>query len=1043
MDFSRRPRGVLLSLLLLTAVPPAVSASLPPLRMEVIPPPALSPAAPEAVRILLESSSGETVRLVLRAEEEGGPAVSLGSRTLTLPGGVQVVEWPMDPSSLAAFPLPTDLTLRAEARLSTGEAVEAEAETTLTFAPETRAGWGLFFSARPLLVYTGGPSSVALAVNNPSGESRRGEIRLTFLDERKRKRTAAGRWTLTFPPGWSEAVLSVPPSVTARAASRGNVQAKAALRVGGVLKARDFAPLDYDLALSAAATPGDGEAPLEVHFSAAASGGTAPYEYRWTFGDGEEASGAEVDHRYLWPGTYEAVATVTDALGGRLTVPRLLAVRPSPLTVSCEAAPYEGPAPLTVSFSASASGGYGVYDYAWSFGDGGTSLERAPTHTYAAPGTYTATVTVLSGALRESCSRTVTAALPVHAVHASAGPGGSVSPSGTVSVPQGGSLTIAITPDPGFHVADVLVDGVSAGALSSYTFSDVQADHTLEARFAQTTYTVTTSAGPGGSVSPAGTVVLPVTETLEVRIQPAARFRIFDVQVDGVSRGAVGSVLLAGPEDHTVAAFFERTHHLVTATAGSGGRLTPSGEVEVPVGGLQTFQWTADPGFHLEALLVDGVSVGTPPGYTFEDVRADHTLEARFARNTFTIYATFTAGGTVLPNGNVTVFEGEDQTFTITPNPGFVTKEVVVDGVSIAPSRSHTFLAVDRDHYFHVVFEATTPRSHQITTLAGPGGSISPSGLVLVGEGSDITFTVTPDPGHHTTDVLVDGASVGPVSSYTFTNVQANHTLAAFFAPDAPLFTVTCTAGPGGSVSPSGTVSVPQGGNLTVTVTPNPGFHIEDVMVDGVSVGPVSSYTFTDVQANHTLHASFAADTVFFTVTCTAGPGGSVSPSGTVSVPQGGSLTVTVTPNPGFHVEDVLVDGTSVGPVSSYTFTNVQAGHILSAFFAADPNEPPVIAGLAADPEAVPAGTGTSTLTFTLTDPEGGAVTWSAQLSGSTSTGDLGALVPAGGTVASGTLVTLTYSAEKVGTGSVTVTVSAVDSGGAAALPQAVTLTLL
>jgi uncharacterized protein YndB with AHSA1/START domain len=150
-----------------------------------------------------------------------------------------------------------------------------------------------------------------------------------------------------------------------------------------------------------------------------------------------------------------------------------------------------------------------------------------------------------------------------------------------------------------------------------------------------------------------------------------------------------------------------------------------------------------------------------------------------------------------------------------------------------------------------------------------------------------------------------------------------------------------------------------------------------------------------------------------------------------------------VTPDPGFHTADVLVDGLSVGPVSSYTFTDVQADHTLAASFAPDPNEPPSITGLAADPETVPAGTGTSTLTFTLTDPEGGTVTWTATLSGSTSTGDLGTLIPSGGTVASGSTVTVIYSAEKAGTGTVTVTIQAHDAQGATAAPQSVTLTLL
>ncbi|MEW5765846.1 MAG: hypothetical protein AB1824_12815, partial [Acidobacteriota bacterium] len=149
------------------------------------------------------------------------------------------------------------------------------------------------------------------------------------------------------------------------------------------------------------------------------------------------------------------------------------------------------------------------------------------------------------------------------------------------------------------------------------------------------------------------------------------------------------------------------------------------------------------------------------------------------------------------------------------------------------------------------------------------------------------------------------------------------------------------------------------------------------------------------------------------------------------------------TPDSGFHVADVLVDGVSVGPVASYTFTNVQADHTIAASFAPDINGPPVITGLAAVPDVIPSGTGSSTITFTVTDPEGGAVTWSASLSGTTSTGELGSLNITSATVPSGTLVTVTYSADKAGVGSVTLAVDAVDPLGAPATQQTVTLTLL
>jgi uncharacterized repeat protein (TIGR02543 family) len=69
-----------------------------------------------------------------------------------------------------------------------------------------------------------------------------------------------------------------------------------------------------------------------------------------------------------------------------------------------------------------------------------------------------------------------------------------------------------------------------------------------------------------------------------------------------------------------------------------------------------------------------------------------------------------------------------------------------------------------------------------ITVTAGNGGSISPSGSISVANGSSKTFTITPDKGYVIADVLVDGKSVGAVSSYTFSNITAAHTISVVFA---------------------------------------------------------------------------------------------------------------------------------------------------------------------------------------------------------------------------------------------------------------------
>lgn len=96
---------------------------------------------------------------------------------------------------------------------------------------------------------------------------------------------------------------------------------------------------------------------------------------------------------------------------------------------------------------------------------------------------------------------------------------------------------------------------------------------------------------------------------------------------------------------------------------------------------------------------------------------------------------------------------------------------------------------------------------------------------------------------------------MGVVTSYTFTNVQINHSINAIFK--IIQYTITVSAGAGGSISPSGIVTVNYGTNQSFTITPNNGYQVSNVTVDGISLGTVTSYTFTNVQTNRSISATF------------------------------------------------------------------------------------------------------------------------------------------------------------------------------------------
>ena len=98
---------------------------------------------------------------------------------------------------------------------------------------------------------------------------------------------------------------------------------------------------------------------------------------------------------------------------------------------------------------------------------------------------------------------------------------------------------------------------------------------------------------------------------------------------------------------------------------------------------------------------------------------------------------------------------------------------------------------------------------------------------------------------------------VSTIATYSFT-ATADRTLVAHFAINT--YTITASAGEGGSITPRGTVTVNHGASQSFTITPDEGYEVADVKVDGVSRGAVTTYNFSDVTANHTISATFAAD---------------------------------------------------------------------------------------------------------------------------------------------------------------------------------------
>ena len=380
------------------------------------------------------------------------------------------------------------------------------------------------------------------------------------------------------------------------------------------------------------------------------------------------------------------------------------------------------------------------------------------------------------------------------------------------------------------------------------------------------------------------------------------------------------------------------TLYTVTASAGTGGTISPAGATVLSSGASQSYTITPTSGYSIAGVTVDGASVGAVASYNFSSVAANHTIAATFSApsaGSYTITASAGTGGSISPSGAKSVPAATSQSYTATPAAGYYLASFLVDSTTVASNvaggagYTFTFASVAAPH---TVTASFAMRSYNIVATAGANGSVTPANSWVAYQGSQ-AMTFTPASGYAVTDVKVDGTSVGAPSSYSFSNVAADHTLSVSFGAPTPKYTITASAGTNGAITPTATLA---GGTSPVfTVTPNTGYYVVSVTVDGTAVAsnlPSGgySYTFSNLAANHTIAATFAVR--YYNLVATAGANGSVTP-GSTWVIYNTSQPITITPNSGYKVADVKVDGVSVGAVTSYTFNNVSAAHTIAATF--------------------------------------------------------------------------------------------------------------
>ena len=327
---------------------------------------------------------------------------------------------------------------------------------------------------------------------------------------------------------------------------------------------------------------------------------------------------------------------------------------------------------------------------------------------------------------------------------------------------------------------------------------------------------------------------------------------------------------------------------ILTVSCNEHGTVTPAGGTYAN-GDTVTLTVTADPGYYVKSTELNGtaVSLNSDNEYVFT-IESDSTFTAEFAEippDSYVVTVNCGEHGTVTP-GTADYESGTEVTFTVTPDSGYRVKSVTLDGKAVTLTNGKYTFKVTANCTFEAEFEAIPADRYTVTVKCGEHGTVTP-GTADYESGTEVTLTVTPDSGYRVKSVTLDGKAVTLTNGkYTF-KVTANCTFEAEFeAIPADRYTVTVKCGEHGTVTP-GTADYESGTEVTLTVTPDSGYRVKSVTLDGKAVTLTNGkYTFK-VTANCTFEAEFVKKGGFSGGTGGSGgsSGGSAGGSSTRSLP--------------------------------------------------------------------------------------------------------------------------------------------------------------
>lgn len=410
---------------------------------------------------------------------------------------------------------------------------------------------------------------------------------------------------------------------------------------------------------------------------------------------------------------------------------------------------------------------------------------------------------------------------------------------------------------------------------------------------------------------------------------------VISVTAPNTNKGPGIDYFIISPKNVTVESYD------ITATAGEGGTITAEGladgKVSVTEGESATFTITANDGYEVSDVKVDGTSVGKRTSYTFENVTAAHTIEATFAFTNYTAANPFEFPTT---KGTTKTLEAEYAT-TITEACGAtewrceVNSEAWASNGKYINSLNKTSTGADSVAY---AYNAPVAGTYKVTVTYRSGSDTNK--LAWSEQDGKITADQVATP-----NSKVNNALQAKTVEFNMVVTTAGAGTLVFTAPDGD--------SPQTDKFDIELVKLADEADLTELQTAITNaeailnaadkdkysaaalVELQELVNAGKQLTTASSQADVDAKKAE-ITAKIADIQTQFTITATAGNGGKIAPTGATNVYKGTSKAFTITPNDGYHVDSLTVDGTAVDVVTEYTFSDVTANHTIAVTFAKD-----------------------------------------------------------------------------------------------------------